>query len=334
MFNTRCILRPYSEIIGVRLRPFDASEIGDVRWWLCQISREADTLRALYQNWTDQMVENPDLTIANLRSMFDEWGQPALEPENVSYKSDHIGGVEAIWALPVGADTSRVIVYTHGGGFAVGSADSHRKMAGHLAKVLGVTSVILHYRRAPEHPFPAQIEDAVAAYTALLDKGFKARNILTAGDSAGGNLAIASVLKLRELGLPLPGAVIAYSPWLDMAMRGETLETNAETDALVGKPILEAMAGMFLGEGTDQLNPLANPLENDFTGYPPLYINAGGAETLRSDAERLHEKAKAQGVNVTLSIVEGMQHVFPALSGRAPEANEELGRIAAWYQAL
>jgi len=142
------------------------------------------------------------------------------------------------------------------------------------------------------------------------------------------------VLKLRELGLPLPGAVIAYSPWLDMAMRGETLETNAETDALVGKPILEAMAGMFLGEGTDPLNPLANPLENDFTGYPPLYINAGGAETLRSDAERLHEKAKAQGVNVTLSIVEGMQHVFPALSGRAPEANEELGRIAAWYRAL
>ncbi|MEQ9564939.1 MAG: alpha/beta hydrolase fold domain-containing protein, partial [Pseudomonadales bacterium] len=162
-----------------------------------EISREADTLRALYQNWTDQMVENPDLTIANLRSMFDEWGQPALEPENVSYKSDHVGGVEAIWALPAGADTSRVIVYTHGGGFAVGSADSHRKMAGHLAKVLGVTSVILHYRRAPEHPFPAQIEDAVAAYKALLDKGFKARNILTAGDSAGGNLAIASVLKLR-----------------------------------------------------------------------------------------------------------------------------------------
>ena len=187
------------------------------------ISKEADTLRALYQSWTDQMVANPGLTIANLRSMFDEWGQPALEPENVTYKSDHVGGVEAIWALPVGADAKRVIVYTHGGGFAVGSADSHRKMAGHLAKVLGVTACILHYRRAPEHPFPAQIEDAVAAYKALLAQGFEARNILTAGDSAGGNLAIASVLKFRDLGLPLPGAVIAYSPWLDMALRGKTL---------------------------------------------------------------------------------------------------------------
>ena len=135
------------------------------------ISKEADTLRALYQSWTDQMVANPGLTIANLRSMFDEWGQPALEPENVTYKSDHVGGVEAIWALPVGADAKRVIVYTHGGGFAVGSADSHRKMAGHLAKVLGVTACILHYRRAPEHPFPAQIEDAVAAGVARTING-------------------------------------------------------------------------------------------------------------------------------------------------------------------
>ena len=110
-------------------------------------SKQADFLRALYQDWTDRMVADPNLSIANLRSMFDEWGQPALEPENVCYKSDRLGGVEAIWALPVGADNSRAIVYTHGGGFAVGSADSHRKLAGHLAKALNVTAVALHYRR-------------------------------------------------------------------------------------------------------------------------------------------------------------------------------------------
>ncbi len=298
------------------------------------ISQEAETLRALYQSWTDQMVADPDLTILNLRSMFDEWGQPALEPEEVSYKSDHVGGVEAIWAFPAGADASRVIIYTHGGGFAVGSADSHRKMAGHLAKALGVTAVVLHYRRAPEHPFPAQIEDAVAAYKALLAQGFEPKNVLTAGDSAGGNLAVASVLKFRDLGLPLPGAVVAYSPWLDMALRGETLETNAATDALVGKALLEGMRAMFLGDKTDPLDKLANPLENDFTGFPPLYIACGGAETLQSDSERLYAKAKAQGVNAALSVVPGMQHVFPALSGRAPEANQELARIAAWYRKL
>lgn len=298
------------------------------------VSKEAEFLRTLYQDWSARMAADPNLSLANLRSIFDEWGQPALEPQDVSYKSDHVGGVEAIWALPAGADSSRVIIYTHGGGFAVGSADSHRKMAGHLAKALGVNSVILHYRRAPEHPFPAQIEDAVAAYKALLDKGYAARNIATAGDSAGGNLAIASVLKLRDLGLSLPGAVIAYSPWLDMALRGATLETNAETDALVGRPILEAMAGMFLGGKTDALDKLANPLENDFTGFPPLYIAAGGAETLLSDSEALYAKAKARGVNATLSVVPGMQHVFPALSGRAPEADQEVARIAAWYRAL
>ncbi|MBD3656671.1 MULTISPECIES: alpha/beta hydrolase [Marinobacter] len=297
-------------------------------------SKESAFLRELYQDWTNRMTANPDLSIDNLRSMFDEWGKPALEPENVGYKSGHIGGVEAIWALPEGADTSRVIIYTHGGGFAVGSADSHRKMAGHLAKALKVTAVILHYRRAPEHPFPAQIDDAVSAYQALLEQGYEANKMITVGDSAGGNLAIASVLKFRDLGLPLPGAVIAYSPWLDMALRGATLESNAATDALVGRPILEGMAGMFLGEQTNPLDPLANPLENDFTGFPPLYIAAGGAETLLSDSQTLYAKATEQGVAAVLSVVPGMQHVFPALSGRAPEANEELARIANWYQSL
>ena len=280
------------------------------------------------------MAADPNLSIANLRSMFDEWGQPALEPEGVCYKSDHLGGVETIWALPVGADASRVILYTHGGGFAVGSADSHRKLAGHLAKALGVTAAVLHYRRAPEHPFPAQIEDAVAAYKALLDKGFAAAKITTAGDSAGGNLAVAVVLKLRDLRLPLPGSVIAFSPWLDMALRGATLESNAATDALVSRGILEAMAGMFLGGKADARDPLANPLENDFAGFPPLYIAAGGAETLLSDSETLHAKATAQGVRSVLSVVPGMQHVFTALAGRAPEADDELRRIADWYRSL
>ncbi len=297
------------------------------------LSPEADALRALYQCWTDRMVAEPGMTMAAMRSMFDEWSQPALEPEQVTYRSDVVGGVPAIWALPVRADTARAILYTHGGGFAVGSADSHRKLAGHLARALGVTACILHYRLAPEHPFPAQLEDAVSAYQDLLARGFSPGKLLTAGDSAGGNLAIATVMKLRDLGQPLPAAVIAYSPWLDMALRGATIESNAATDALVSRGILEAMSGGFLGE-TDPLDPLANPLENDFTGFPPLYINAGGAETLLADSQALQAKAGRQGVKTTLSVVPGMQHVFPSLSGRAPEVDQELERIAAWYRAL
>lgn len=116
------------------------------------ISPQSDFLRALYQSWSDRMAANPGLTIADLRSLFDEGHQPTLEPEGVTYKSDRLAGIEAIWALPQGADTKQVILYTHGGGFAVGSADSHRKLAGHLAKHLGVTAVVIDYRRAPEHP--------------------------------------------------------------------------------------------------------------------------------------------------------------------------------------
>jgi len=297
-----------------------------------QISPQADFLRKLYQSWSDRMAANPALTIADLRSLFDEWHQPTLEPEGVTYKSDVVAGVEAIWALPVGADTSKVILYTHGGGFAVGSAASHRKLAGHLAKQLGVTAVVIDYRRAPEHPFPAQIEDATAVYRELLARGFQARDIATSGDSAGGNLAIATVLKLRDDGVALPGAVIAFSPWLDMEHVGKTLETHAATDALVSKAILQGMSGMFLGEGGSRTNPLANPLKANYQGFPRLYINAGSHETLLDNATQLESIAKDAGVQVTLSVVEGMQHVFPFLAGRAVEADEELCRIAKWFK--
>lgn len=295
-------------------------------------SSEADFLRALYQSWSDRMAANPAMTIADLRGLFDEWHQPTLEPEGVTYKSDTVAGVEAIWALPVDADTKKVILYTHGGGFAVGSAASHRKLAGHLAKHLVVTAVVLDYRRAPEHPFPAQIEDATAVYRELLARGFKAQNITTSGDSAGGNLAISTVLKLRDDGVALPGAVIAFSPWLDMEHVGKTLESNDATDALVKKAVLEAMSGMFLGEKGSRTNPLANPLKADFKGFPRLYINAGAVETLLDNATDLVSLAKAAGVDVTLSVVDGMQHVFPFLAGRAVEADEELRRVAKWFK--
>lgn len=295
-------------------------------------SPEADYLRALYQSWSDRMAANPDLTIADLRSMFDEWHQPTFEPEGVTYRSDVLAGVEATWALPTGADMSRVILYTHGGGFAVGSASSHRKFVGHLAKQLGVSAVAIDYRRAPEHPFPAQIEDSTAVYKELMNRGYKPQNITTSGDSAGGNLAISTVLKLREDGIDLPGSVIAFSPWLDMEHVGNTLETNKETDALVSKEILQAMSGMFLGETGLPTDPLANPLKADYQDFPRLYISAGAVETLLDNSLDLEEIAKASGVDVTLSVAAGMQHVFPILAGRAHEADAELSQIAKWFK--
>ena len=296
-------------------------------------SPESDFLRDLYADW-DQILNNtPELTTRLFRSIFDEWHQPTREPEDVTYKEEIVGGVPGIWALPVGADKSKVLLYTHGGGFAVGSAASHRKLAGHVAKALGVTAFVLDYRRAPEHPHPAQLEDGVAVFEALVAAGIGPGDITTIGDSAGGNLAVAIPLALREKGGPLPGRVIAFSPWLDMENKGKTLVSNNDTDALITVPLLEGMIAGVLADGVRPDNPLANPLYADFTGYPRLYIAAGSIESLLDNATRLADRAEAAGVDVTLSIAGGMQHVYPFLAGRAPEADDEIGRIADWYRA-
>ncbi|MHC1559384.1 alpha/beta hydrolase [Actinomycetospora sp. C-140] len=296
-------------------------------------SAGSDTLRTLYADWTEIITSTPDLTTRLFRSVFDEWHQATREPEDVTYAEETIGGVPGIWTFPVGADRTQVLLYTHGGGFAVGSASSHRKLAGHVAKALGVTAFVLDYRRAPEHPHPAQVEDGVAVFRALVDRGVRPEDITTIGDSAGGNLAIAIPLALREQGAPLPGRVIAFSPWLDMENTGESLVTNAATDALVTVPLLESMIAGVLAEGRiHPRTPLANPLHADLTGLPPLYLNAGDAETLRDDAVRCAARAEAAGVDVTLSVVDDMQHVFPFMAGVASEADDEIAAIAAWYR--
>ncbi|RRO18784.1 alpha/beta hydrolase [Saccharopolyspora rhizosphaerae] len=279
------------------------------------------------------MAGDAALSMRLLRSLFDEWHQPTREPEDVTYAEESVGGVPGIWATPIGADATKVVLYTHGGGFAVGSASSHRKLAAHVAKALGVTAFVLDYRRAPEHPHPAQVEDGVAVFSALTSRGIAPQDITTIGDSAGGNLAVAIPLALRARGLPLPGQVIAFSPWLDMENSGETLVTNDATDALITVALLEGMvAGVLAGGEVDPKTPLANPLYADFTGFPRLYINAGGAESLLDNATRLAERAEAAGVDVTLSVVDGMQHVYPFLAGRAPEADAALEALAAWYR--
>jgi monoterpene epsilon-lactone hydrolase len=295
-------------------------------------SAESEALRELYADWATIMATTPDLTMRLIRSIFEEWHQPTVEPEDVTYREERIGGVPGIWALPIGADRAKVLLYTHGGGFAVGSAASHRKLAGHVAKALGVTAFVLDYRRAPEHPHPAQVEDGVAVFTALLERGVAAEDIATIGDSAGGNLAVAIALALREQGSPLPGAVITFSPWLDMENKGETLQTNVATDALVTAELLEGMIAGVLGGTVHPATPLANPLYADFTGFPRLYIDAGGAECLLDNATRLADRARAAGVDVTLSVADGMQHVFPFLAGRAPEADQEIAALATWYR--
>ena len=292
---------------------------------------ERDPLKELYTDWSGILATTSDLTIRLFRSIFDEWHQPTTEPTDVTYAEETVGGVPGIWCRPLDADASQVLLYTHGGGFAVGSASSHRKLAAHVAKALGVHALVIDYRLAPEHPHPAGLEDAVSTFLALTEGGVAPENITTIGDSAGGNLAVATALALRERGKPLPGRVIAFSPWLDMENKGETLVTNDATDALITVGLLEGMIAGVLGDQTSPTAALANPLYGDYSGFPRLYITAGGAESLLDNATRLNDVATAAGVDVTLSVVEGQQHVFPFNAGRTAAADDQIAAIAKWY---
>lgn len=291
-----------------------------------------DALRELYADWSQIMTSTPELTMRLFRSIFDEWHQPTVEPENVTYREDIVGGIPGIWCMPAGADATKVLLYTHGGGFSVGSAASHRKLAAHVAKALGVVSFVLDYRRAPEFQHPAQVQDGVAAFDALVASGIAPQDITTIGDSAGGNLAIAIALSLRDQGRQGPGNVIAFSPWLDMENKGETLVTNNDTDALITPELLKGMIAGVLGDTVDPTTPLANPLHADFTGFPRLYITAGSVESLLDNATRLEERATAAGVDTTLSIGEGQQHVYPFLAGRSALVDAEFAKLAAWHR--
>ena len=286
----------------------------------------------MYADWQSRMLANPEYSMEDLRAIFEGWHKPTVEPEDVRYKSSAVQGVPVIIATGPD-DDGDLIIYCHGGGFCVGSADGRRKLGGHLAKLLRASVVVMDYRLAPEHPFPAAIEDSVAVYKALRADLADGRRILMAGDSAGGNLAIATVLKLRELGEPLPAGIIAFSPWLDMETSGETIDSKSATDRLVNRGTLENMAATYLA-GASPTDPLANPLKANLVGLPPVYVNAGTSEILLSDTTRFADAAIAAGVDVTVSIVDGMQHVFPCLAGRAPIVDDEMAKIGAWYRAL
>ncbi|MEE2031250.1 alpha/beta hydrolase [Rhodococcus chondri] len=280
-----------------------------------------DTLRDLYESWAKRAAANPTMDLATMRDMYEESHLLATEPEGITYRNVDANGVSAMWVIPEGAPDDAAIIYTHGGGCSIMSMHSHRKLAGHLAKAAGVKVLNLDYRLAPEHPYPAQLDDAQAAYRWLLEQGIDPQRIATAGDSAGGNLATTLVLALRDAGEQTPAAIVGFSPWYDMEHKGRTLESNAATDALVQRPVVEMMAQMFLGENGSPTDPLTNPLYADPTGLPPMYLTAGGYETLQDNAERFADLARNAGVDVTLEITPGMQHVFPFMAGHSPEAD-------------
>lgn len=293
-------------------------------------STESQALHTLLESMTRRMTGNPDMELATLRAIMDELAAQTAEPTGVTYEETVAGDRPALWCTPLDAAQDRAILYFHGGAFIGNSMHSHRKLAAHVAKAAGARALVLDFRLAPEHAFPAQLQDAVAAYRWLLAQGFEPGHVATAGDSGGGSLATTTVLKLREdRDLPLPAAIVALSPWFDTEAGGESLDTNAAHDPFLSRPLVQQLAAMFLG-GASPADPLANPLRADLTGLPPVLLTAGSHEGLVDNVERFAALAEKAAVDVTVEIAAEMQHVYPIMAGRAPEADETIARVGAW----
>jgi acetyl esterase/lipase len=240
-------------------------------------------------------------------------------PKDVEVERTDMDGLRVAWIRPTGADKEKVFLFLHGGGYVTGSINSHLMLCIPVAQTLKMNVLAPEYRLAPEHPFPAALEDAVKTYRWLLAQGIDSRDIVISGDSAGGGLALATMLALRENHEPLPAAIICMSPWADLTHRGQSHITKADAEAMLKTNVLKEWALCYTDE-TNLNNPLVSPVYADFHGFPPLLIQVGRDEILLDDSLTLANKAKADGVDVTLRVWDDMWHAWPVLGELIPES--------------
>jgi monoterpene epsilon-lactone hydrolase len=284
--------------------------------------------------WDNQANAKKQPTIEEMRLYDDYWATLTGEPAEVDYVHAVVGGIPALWAVPKGAVWDRVILCFHGGGFAMGSRYSHRKMYGHLAKAVGCRALLVDYRLTPEHQHPAQVDDAVAAYRGLLELGVSPAHVLFSGDSAGGGLAVGAQLRARDAGLPLPAGAMTMSAWTDMALSGASYDSNKPKDSVFRREMVSGLVGMLLGQDPDVADPYASPISADLTGLPPIYLQVGGDEGLLDDSVVFAERASKAGVKTKLDIFPDMLHSFQMAVGRAPEADDAVARLAVWARPI
>jgi acetyl esterase/lipase len=271
---------------------------------------------------------DPRTMRANMESMT---GLLPLPPDVATARVDS-NGVPAEWVSTPGADERRVVLYLHGGAYVIGSVNTHRDLAGRISRAAGARVLNVDYRLAPEHPHPAAVDDATAAYRWLLAQGHAPASLAVAGDSAGGGLTVATLVALRDQGHPMPAAGVCLSPWVDLEGIGDSMTARAHLDPMVQRDHLVRMAGFYLGE-LHPRTPLAAPLYADLSGLPPLYIQVGTAETLLDDATRIAERARKAGVDVTLELWDDMIHVFQAFAPMLPEGQQAVDKIGEYLRA-
>ena len=272
-----------------------------------------------------------DQTVEEVRKMYDKAQYVFALPDGVEVERGGLGGVPAETLTPPdrGAGT---LLYFHGGGYAIGSPASHRHLVAAIAAAARVRAHALDYRRAPEHPFPAAVDDALAGYRGLLAAGIAPETIVLGGDSAGGGLTVAALLAIRDAGLALPAAGICISPWADLTNDAESYRTLAERDPLVFQEDIDRWRDAYLA-GADPRAPLASPVHADLSGLPPLLIQVGSEEVLLDDARNLAARAEAAGVEAALEVRDGMIHVWHWFGEYLDEAKTAVERIAGFAAA-
>jgi phosphinothricin tripeptide acetyl hydrolase len=272
------------------------------------------------------------LTFDELRTQYDKAERAFPLPDDTEVTPMVVRGVRAEWLKPASGGGA-VVLYLHGGGYVIGSPRSHRHLAVGIAAAAHGSALLPDYRRAPEHPFPAAVDDAVAAYRWLVEEGgLRPASIVIAGDSAGGGLAVATLLALRDLDVPLPAAGVCLSPWTDLTCSLPSHTARAAVDPIVETSMVSRMASAYLG-GADARTPLASPLHADLGGLPPLFIQVGSDEVLLDDATGLAERARAAGVDVTLEVWDAMIHVWQWFLPMLDEAQSAVDRIGAFVRA-
>lgn len=252
-------------------------------------------------------------------------------PEEVQISAANIDGLNAEWLELPTTTRDCALLYFHGGGYVIGSAESHRAIVAKYVVGADIPALVPDYRLAPEHPYPAALDDAIAAYCYLLDQGIAPERIVIGGDSAGGGLCLSLVVALRDQGISLPAGAFVLSPWTDLANTGASLESNVPVDMLTWRDSWAIFSEYYVGDH-DPTKPWISPLYADMQGLPPLQIYVGNDELLRDDSVRFAEKAKAAGVDVRLTVGEGLFHCYPVCAPIFPEATAAMSDICAFIK--
>lgn len=296
------------------------------------ISWRARMFRRLSSRYVKK-IDPASADVNRVRERLDKISRYLKRAVGVAVEATTVNGLYAEWLKPRRAREGKVLLYLHGGAYLVGSCRTHRQLVSHIARAAGINAIVPEYRLAPEHPFPAAIDDAVGVYRWLLANGYDPGDVFIAGDSAGGGLTVATLLSLRHAGIPMPAAAVLLSPFLDVTGSGESATTRADYDPWFNVKDMVVVAENYCGPGVDLTNPLISPVFANVAGLPPTYIQVGNDEILLSDSTRFADKMRSEGRDVEIEIWPEMWHVFQLFIGKMPESRRAIKRIGAYIDA-